>query len=248
MLATVAQRPAHLRRIRLRPPAIQLRQIDTAIDEYLHAARSAGLPWPARRIEPDVGALHQALGQQHVVVAQENHMPACFGITDELDPLADQRLPGLIRGMRLAGHDELHGALGVGEDPQQPLRIVQQQVRPLISCETARERDRQDIRIEHPARIRRLGRCGARGYQLARYPLARVFDELLARGAAKLPDFHRLDRAHLRIVGSRISQPPIRTGNLGPERIRARPDPRWCMHTVRYITNRHLFGRPTGKQ
>ena len=50
--------------------------------------------------------------------------------------------------MRLAGDDELHGALRIGKHAQQSLPVVQQQVRPFIGCKAAREAQGQCIRIK----------------------------------------------------------------------------------------------------
>ena len=50
--------------------------------------------------------------------------------------------------MRLAGDNELYRALWIGQQAQQPLPVVQQQVRSLIGCEAAREAQCQSIGIE----------------------------------------------------------------------------------------------------
>ena len=72
-------------------------------------------PRPTRRIDPDVHPLHEVLGKQHVVVTEEDHMTANLGPPDELCPLLDEGLAGLVRRMGLAGEDELHGALRLGQ-------------------------------------------------------------------------------------------------------------------------------------
>src|SRR6266508_3541041 len=67
VLLPVPERPADFRRVRLRPPPIKLGQVETAVDEDLHAARPAGLPWPSRRVDPEIDALHEVLGQKQVI-------------------------------------------------------------------------------------------------------------------------------------------------------------------------------------
>ena len=42
-------------------------------------------------------------------------MGADLGLPDEMNPFLDQRLPRLVRRMRLAGDDELHRALRIGQ-------------------------------------------------------------------------------------------------------------------------------------
>ena len=88
-------------------------------------------------------ARHEVFGQQHVVVSQEHRVGADLGAPHELNPSLDQRLAGDVRRMRLARHDQLHWALRVRQQAQQPLGIVQQQVRSLVRCEAARETQRQ---------------------------------------------------------------------------------------------------------
>jgi hypothetical protein len=55
--------------------------------------------------------LHQVFGQKHVVVTEEDSMGTRVGAPDEMRPFLDQNLSRLIRGMRLAGEDELDRAL-----------------------------------------------------------------------------------------------------------------------------------------
>src|SRR5208282_1479198 len=86
MLPTIPQRPPHLRGVRLSPPAVQFREIDSSIDEHLHPARATGLPGPPRGVQPDIYPLHQALGQMHVVITEEDHMRAGLGPPDEMRP------------------------------------------------------------------------------------------------------------------------------------------------------------------
>jgi hypothetical protein len=84
-----------------------------------------------------------------------------LGGADELDPLPNQCLAGLIGRMRLAGDDDLYRPLGIGQQAQQTRRIVQQKVRSLVRREAPRETDGQDIRIEHVAHALAVRRWGA---------------------------------------------------------------------------------------
>ena len=153
VFAAIAQGPAHLRGIRLRPPAVQLREVEAAVHQDLHAARAAGLPGPSRVVDPDVDPLDQMRGEQHVVVAEEQHVAAGLRALAEAHPLLHQSLPGVVLGVRLAGDDELHRALGVGQDAQQPLGVVQQETRALIGGEAAREAQGQRLGVEHLLRL-----------------------------------------------------------------------------------------------
>ena len=87
-------------------------------------------------------------------------MGAHLGPPDELGPFLNQGLSRLVRRMGLAGKDELHRALGIGQQAKQSLRVVQQQVRPLVGREAARKAERQCVGIEQMLRsVNRLGRC-----------------------------------------------------------------------------------------
>lgn len=54
-----ANRPAHIRRVRLLPPAVERRQIEAAVHEDFHAARAGGFERAARRVHPHVHAFDQ---------------------------------------------------------------------------------------------------------------------------------------------------------------------------------------------
>src|SRR6185312_8159780 len=97
--------------------------------------------------------------EQHVVVAQKYDVPPRLGIADELDPLPDQGLARLVGGVRLTGDDDLYRSLGVSQQSQQALRIMEQQIRALVGRETEREADRQHVRIEHVTDRLELCRC-----------------------------------------------------------------------------------------
>ena len=128
-------------------------------------------------------------------------MGAGLGLADELDPFLNQGLPCLVRRMGLARDDELHRALRIGQQAQQPLRIVQQQIRSLVGREAARKTQCQGIGIEEMLRpVHRLGRR-AGGGQLPGQSLAGVFDERLAGGGAKLPEPGVGDAANVLLQG-----------------------------------------------
>ena len=86
-------------------------------------------------------------------------MGAHLGPPDEMHPFLNQGLPCLVRRMGLAGHDELHRALRIGQQAQQSLRVVQQQVRSFVGGKTACKAQRQRVGIKQMLRtVNRLGR------------------------------------------------------------------------------------------
>jgi hypothetical protein len=66
-------------------------------------------------------------------------MLACLQALAETYPGLHHGLPGQILGMRFAGDDELHRALAVCQDTEQPLGVMQQETRAFIRGEAARE-------------------------------------------------------------------------------------------------------------
>jgi len=90
-------------------------------------------------------------------------MSADILLTDKQDPFLDQRLACLIRRMRFAGHDELHGSLWIAQQAQQPLPVVQQQIGALVGRKAACEPQRQCLGIEQMfGFLHRLGGCAGR--------------------------------------------------------------------------------------
>src|SRR5208283_506601 len=70
----VAERPADIWLIGLSPPSVEFREVHASVWQHLHSAGAAGLPWTAWSVDPDIDALDDALGQQHVVVHDKNRM------------------------------------------------------------------------------------------------------------------------------------------------------------------------------
>src|SRR5258707_14231835 len=100
MLPSIPNGPAHVRRIGLGPPAIELRQIQSAVDQHFHAAGSARLPRPPRRVDPHVHSRYQLLSHIHVVVAEKDNAGARLGAANELMPLPDHGLSCWVLWMR----------------------------------------------------------------------------------------------------------------------------------------------------
>src|SRR5512133_626600 len=124
MFLAVSQCPSHFRCIGFSPPAIELREINAAINEHFHAARATGFPGSPGCIDPDIYPLYHLAGEKHVIVTQEDDVRTGVTPSDESCPLLDQGLPLPVIGMGLARHDKLHGALGVREDAEQPFGIM----------------------------------------------------------------------------------------------------------------------------
>src|ERR1039457_2620845 len=135
----------------------------------------------------DVCSSDLVLAQEHVVVSEEDGMGTRPCLADEMRPLADESLPGLVRRMRLAGDDELYRALGIAQKAKETWRVMEQQVRSLVGGEAARKAERECVGIEEmPGGFDILGRR-ASGGEVQGQTLASILYQRLAGGRAKLP-------------------------------------------------------------
>ena len=187
MVLAVPERPPHLGRIGFGPPAVELREVQAAVDEHFHSAGSARLPRASRRVDPQVAALHEPLRQEQIVVGEEDHAPAHLGTTHELDPGLDHLLTGLIGGMRLPRHDELNRTVAIGQDPDQSVPVVEQHARTFVGGESPREAERERVRVQAPAHRRGLVRLHGQGGDLRRHALAGIAHEALPGAGAHGP-------------------------------------------------------------
>ena len=144
--------PAVLAGVAFGPPAVADAQVRHAVDRRLHAARAARLERLARVVQPDVAALHEEVRDVQVVVVDEGDRarrtsdraragrPAAGGACRSRRPDAPCRR----RRSARAGAAALRIA-------RQPIGVVEDQLRPLVAGEAAREADRQRVGIEQRA-------------------------------------------------------------------------------------------------
>jgi hypothetical protein len=69
--------------------------------------------------------LDKILSQKHVVVAQKDSVGTHLRLADKKHPFLDKLLSSTVSRMRLPRDDKLHRMLGIAQDSQQPLRVVQ---------------------------------------------------------------------------------------------------------------------------
>ena len=141
------QRPAVHPVERLGPPAVEHAELQPAVDRRLHAARAARLQRRAREVEPDVAAAHHARRAGEVVVVEVDDAGA--GVRRPLvrEQVLHHALALVVARVRLAGEDELHGAVA-GEDAQGAVGVAHEQVEALVGREPAREADRERLGVE----------------------------------------------------------------------------------------------------
>ena len=70
--------------------------------------------------------------------------------------------------MCFAGHDKLHRALRIGEQTQQALRVMQQQIRPFVGGKTPRKTQCQGVGVKDIFYLFRHAGRGTGGFQLSR--------------------------------------------------------------------------------
>src|SRR5215467_5760274 len=119
------------------------------------------------------------LRNDHVVVGNEDDVRTHFWPAYELNPLLDHCLSRFVGGMRLAGDDELHGELRIGEYLGQAIWVVEQERWTLVGCKAAREAQRQRVGIEGRPRLLPIfiqtARCGILVLQPLAYVLSQLF-------------------------------------------------------------------------
>src|SRR5580658_959653 len=145
----VADGPAHLGRICLRPPAIEFREVHPAIDKHLHAAGAAGFPRTSWRVHPEIDALNKLFRHQHIVITEEDNAGSRFRATGKLDPLPNHVLPFEVLRMGLSGKHELDRMFVIRQDAKEAVRIMQEKVGSLVRRKTPGETKRQSIRIKN---------------------------------------------------------------------------------------------------
>ena len=200
--AALADGPAVLAVVALRPPAVEHAPVGHAVQRRLLAAGAAGLAGAGRVVEPDVHPLVEEARRLHVVVFDEDHLARELRRAGQAVDLLDERLARLVGRVRLAGEDELHGPPGLGHQVVEARQVAHKQRGPLVGGEAAREADGQRVGVEHT-----LG-LGQRARPLA-HPLA-VLDRLAPRVV------------HHAVLQLTVDVPQLLVGHL----VHLRPQPR----------------------
>ena len=148
--------------------------------------------------------------------------------------------------MRLAREDELHRPLGIAQDAQQPVGIVQQKIGPLVSREAARKAEGQHVRIEDDAWAAsivlrgRLRRPPAAGRDVRGHipPVTCWLAVRISQSCRRRPCGYSASTV-------RRSQPSLLAAGIRPEIVGGRRIPSRHVHAVGDVTDRHLVLRPS---
>ncbi|MGY4275905.1 hypothetical protein ACVILE_002085 [Streptomyces sp. M18.1] len=215
--------------------------------EVPHASRG-----PQGVVQPDVAARVELLRHRHAVVRQEDDPVPHPRVVREPHQLLHQPLAAVVRGVRLARDDDLDGPLGVQQQVHQPVAVAQHQRQALVRGNAPREADGEHVGVEDAVDPAQLGGPGAALPPGDAQAFAHLLDQLLAQGAAQLPDVLVGD------VGDRV--PAVRAADgqrvLGPlhaDLPGAEPehlgrDPGRGVHAVGDGGDRHLVGVEAGPQ
>ena len=187
MLLSVSQCPSRFRAIGLRPPAVQLGKIEASVDQDLHSAGSAGLPRPTRCVEPEIHALHQLFGQNHVVVYQEDHPVGCSRIANEPGPSLYQGFSFRIKRVGFSRDDELDRPDPIVQQFHQPVFVIKEKVGPFIACEASRKANGDGARLQHLPSLSYPFIRYVRGFKLPGKSFPNIMDQLLTPLGAKFP-------------------------------------------------------------
>ena len=142
------------RDVRLRPglvpPAVQRAQVQRAVGGGLHAAGAAGLHGAQGRVQPDVARPAPGSGRRAMSYSSRKTSRRRNSLRRASATICwMSSLPASSRGWALPAKMTCTGRRGVVQDRVQALRVAQQQGRPLVGGEPAREADGQRVRIEH---------------------------------------------------------------------------------------------------
>ena len=151
--------------------------------------------------------------------------------------------------MRLAGEDELHRALRIGQEAQQPFRIVQQQVGPLVGGEAARKAQRQRIAGRTGASRLPTSSGDAPDAANCRANRSRAYSTSALRLA--LRNCHRAgvgDAANVLLQRFRRPQPASFAAGLRPQIVGRSRIPGRHVHAVGDMSDRHFVLRPPRKE
>ena len=188
------------------------------------------------------------LRKQHIVVAQEDDVRANLGALDEPVPFLNQGLARLVGRMSLAREDQLHWTLGVGQKAYEPRRILEQQVRPLISRKAARKSEGQCAGPEGVLCSLDLVGGRPRTCKLQGETLANVGHEGRPGSGTKLPEPRVADAGNPLLEAARAVQPTIFTTGLRPQVVGRCRIPSWHVDSIGDVPDRHFILRPMRKQ
>src|ERR1700675_2750876 len=96
-----------------RPPAVQYREVQAAVQNDFLAAGSGGFQRTPRIVKPDIDTVRQMAADVDVVVFDKYEFVGKLRVAHQLRNLLQDTLARLVQRMSLPGEDELHRAFRV---------------------------------------------------------------------------------------------------------------------------------------
>ena len=103
---------------------------------------------PCRIVHPHIDTLDKQLGKRNVIVRHKHDLSDEPVLLRDIHYHLYKVLPRLVRRMSLAGKDELYRTVRVVDDIIEPVKVPEQEVCPLVGCETPCESDCKHIVAE----------------------------------------------------------------------------------------------------
>src|SRR5580658_1510781 len=248
MFAPISDRPAYLRGVRLRPPAIEFRKIQPAVHQHLHAAGAARFPRPPRSVHPEVHALNQMLRHENVVIGKEDHPESNFRAASKLKPLPDHLLSLGILRMSLACKHELNRPLSIRQDVEKPRRIMQEKVWAFVRGKATGKSQSQSIVIKDQRCLREVFRRRSPSCQLTAVKSSNVLNERPAAICAELPEAGIAGCTNILLCVCHCSVPALFSAGKFPQTVCFGRVPGRGVHSVGHVRYRNLCFRPPGKE
>ena len=150
--------------------------------------------------------------------------------------------------MRLAREDELRGTQWMMENAEQPVRIVQQKIGPLVGRKASRETKGQCAWIElglSPCDLPRF--LSERGH-LSAYTFTRIVHQGFSARGTHRPQLLVGNTAKILRDGGRRPKPPTLAADLGPKSVGRRRIPCRHVNPIGHVTDRNFLFRPAGEE
>lgn len=171
------------------PPAIERTEMEGAVERGLHSAGTARFHRKARRVEPDVHALHEVLGHMHLIIFQKGDVAAQLVIVAKGQHFMNEITAWFVGRMGFAGEHQLDRPPLVLQDSLETFQILEQQCGPLVGGEAPRKSDREGFGIEKRAAAQHLGGLQMTVHPAIPRPFANESHQLTLHRLANGPEF-----------------------------------------------------------
>ena len=244
-----ADREPVLAVVALRPPPVEHREIQPAVEHDLLAAGAAGFERPPRVVQPHVDALHEVTADVDVVVLDEQDLAGKPRVAHQPRDLLQDGLARPVVRMGLSGEHQLDRHLWIVHERHDGLDVLENQIGPLVGGEPARESDRQRVHAQRPPQLsdefrRLLPLLGA-----LHRPPPRDVDQLHLQRLMRLPQLAVVDVVD-RFPEARLAAASRPVGAQMPvvELVHLRREPGVGVNAVGDVADRHAIFADASKQ